>query len=39
MKIIINIERINKSKKNPVFDSIFSLEENTSQDVIPKFVP
>ena len=39
INIIINIARISNNKKNPVLDFIFSLEENTSHEVIPKFEP
>ena len=37
IKIIIKRARIINNKKNPAFDSIFSLDANTLQDVIPKF--
>ena len=37
MNIIINTARITNNEKNPVFDSIFSFDANTLQEVIPKF--
>ena len=33
----MNKIRISKSKKNPVFDCMFSFDDNTLQDVTPKF--
>ena len=37
MNIIINIARITNNKKNPVLDFMFSFEDKTLHEVIPKF--